>query len=244
MIAWLCLVLGGLVLLIGWGLLQPPDDERRRRASGDRLELRGRVVLDDRRQTIVAPFSKREVVWLRVDVDEVQRSPHGAWDVRVHMHDDTRSVAFHVEDEAGRRTHVSLESADVHLPRHLVMDQTAVQTAPPEALSYLTQTNIDPLDRAGFAKKMWFYERALCVGDDVLLVGRATPERTEVESYRSAERQAQRVARVGPENELVVNKTTDARLLATVRPFRSLGWSMAVLGAVSVLLGLAVYARG
>src|SRR4051812_28285171 len=125
-VAWLCSLLGGMVLLIGCALLQPDGDERRRRRlmtgatsepvpSGDgaAFVVRGRVVLEDDARMLVAPFTQREVVWLRVDVDEAQRSPEGAWEVRVHVHDETRSIPFFVDDGLGGRVRVSLENADV-----------------------------------------------------------------------------------------------------------------------------------
>jgi hypothetical protein len=246
MIAWLAVLLGGLVLMLGWALLQPETEEDRRKRLGgpERIELRGRVVSDERSAPLIAPFSKREVVWLRVDVDEVQRSPLGAWDVRVHVHDDTRCVPFCLEDAAGVRTRIALDGAQVSVPRQQVMNQTVVQAAPPEALAYLAATNISPIDRADLGKKMWFYERAIRVGDELLVIGRAAPDSARIERYRTSDPRFDLAAGLGPEHDLVVTKTTDARLLATVRPFRSLGWSMAIVGAASVLLGLLAFFRG
>jgi hypothetical protein len=257
-VAWLCLLLGGLVLLIGWALLQPDaDDERRRKrilrgkttrirdaADDTVIEIRGRVTVDDPASLLVAPFSKREVVWVRVDIDETKRSAMGAWEVRVPVHDRTRCIPFFLDDGSGTRARVSLDDAHVLLPRQLVMDQTPLCAAPPEALAYLGSAGIAALDRADTEKKLWFYERAIRVGDELLVVGRARPERTSIEDYRTADRCLHLTAGVGPDDELVVTKLTEARLLASVRPSRPLGWSFTVLGALALVAGVIAVVRG
>jgi hypothetical protein len=256
-VAWILFMLGSMATLVGYLLRAPVPEEERRRArvlatptkriadaEGEGLvELRGKVVLDDESKAIVAPFSDRRAVWLRVDVTHVfDKTQTGA-------HTETQSISFLIDDGSGQRARVELDEKDeVMVDWDLLATQTTNETAPAKAMAYLAKKRVSSKNRWGNDAKMWFRESLIAVGDEIFVIGPSRREAMRPEDgYREEATTRLVVERgegKGDEKEVLVTKLREPQLLSALRPYRTAGWIVLVLGALVGLYGASgVFAR-
>ena len=217
-----------LLLLLGGGkLLGTARNQRRRKRikqtptcpvsrapGGSRVEIYGQLTASEQ-GLIVAPFSGRQAVYIRVVVDEYrQQGKHGYWATIVNESD---ARDFFVDDGSGEPARVYVQGASFELNAQLVAKSGTFSNAPQHLEQFLKSRGKASTGIFGFNKSMRYSEEVLVPGDSLYALG---PSRRDAgPSTGSAFRTSQSsqlalFAHQGEENELLLTNLSEAQLLA------------------------------
>jgi hypothetical protein len=252
---WL-LIIGFITLIVGVSITftQLKNVRRRRRilatptspiaqASGNGpVEIKGRIVPSEQ-GVLVAPFSGRQAVWVRVIIQEWRQ--HGRSGSYVTVVNETDARVFNVDDGSGQHARVVAEGAHMMLDAQQVANSGTFKDASPHLLAFAASRGISTTSWLGLNKGMRFTEELLVPGDSLYALG---PSRREAgppvsDGYRMGPgSQLVLFSGVGEEHELILTNKTEEQITGKLLHGFIGGAVAAGLGVLFVLAGTVMLA--
>jgi hypothetical protein len=185
-------VVGAIVILANLGnmrrrrrILDTPTSPIAQASGHGPVEIKGRVSPSEQ-GVLLAPFSGRHAVWIRICVQEHRRrGKNSYWHTVLN---ETESRPFYVEDGSGQHARIIPDGSNVMLDRDHIASSGTFNDPPPHLQAFLQSRGLSPTSWLGFNKSLRYQEEVLCPGDSVFALG---PSRREAgpptpEGYRGA----------------------------------------------------------
>ena len=225
------LVIGGIVFVIGVILLLTGIPNLRRRAriiatptsaiaqapGNGPVEIKGKIVASEQ-GVIMAPFSGRQAVWVRVTVQEKRSTGRSSYWATVVKETDGRP--FMVDDNSGQQARVLPPGANVILDSQQVASSGTFKDAPQHLEGFLASRGLKSTSFLGFNKAMRYEEQVLVAGDNLYAIG---PSRREAgppvhDGYRMVPgSQLVLYAGAGGPGELILTNKSEEQLISKLR---------------------------
>jgi hypothetical protein len=200
------------------------------------VEVKGRIAASEQ-GLVVAPFSARQGVWIRVIVQERRsRGKSSYWATVVNEMD---SRHFFVDDGSGQMARVVPPGANVILESQAVANSGTFRDAPPHLEAFLNARGLKSTSWLGMNKQMRYEEQILAPGDNLYAIGQSRRQAGPPVSdgYRMVPgTQLVMYAAPGAEGELILTNKTEEELVKRLR------WGFVggvICAGLAVLLGVA-----
>jgi hypothetical protein len=253
------LVIGGIVFVIGVILLLTGIPNLRRRAriiatptsaiaqapGNGPVEIKGKIVASEQ-GVIMAPFSGRQAVWVRVTVQEKRSTGRSSYWATVVKETDGRP--FMVDDNSGQQARVLPPGANVILDSQQVASSGTFKDAPQHLEGFLAARGLKSTSFLGFNKAMRYEEQVLVAGDSLYAIG---PSRREAgppvhDGYRMVPgSQLVLYAGAGGPGELILTNKSEEQLISKLRMgflagavLSGLGFAAGGAGVIMQMLGV------
>lgn len=193
------LIFGGIVLLIGGivaivniknlkrrsRILNTPTSPIAQAPGNGPVEIQGRILASEH-GVVMAPFSGRHCVWVRITVQELRRRGRSSTWVTVINESDGRP--FFVDDGSGGYARVSPMGAHIILDKHKIASSGTFNDASPHLEAFLQSRGIQSTSFFGFNKQMRYEEEVLSPNDPLYAIGpsRRDPGPPVGDGYRNA----------------------------------------------------------
>jgi hypothetical protein len=178
------------------------------------VEVKGRIAPSEQ-GLVMAPFSGRHAVWVRVVVSERRSTGRSTYWAQIVNEVDGRM--FFIDDGSGQYARVIPNNANVILDRQGVAGSGTFNDAPPHLEAFLRARGLSSTGWFGFNKAMRYSEEVLAPGDPVYALGpsRREPGPPVSDGYRMVPSSQLVMFRgVGAEGELILTNKTEDQLVS------------------------------
>lgn len=223
------LIGGGVIFLIGAiiALVNIKNMKRRSRiiatptspiaqaAGNGPVEIKGRVVPGDQ-GVVMAPFSGRTGVWVKIQVQEYRSSGRsGYWATLL---DELDHRPFYVDDASGQLARIDANGANVIVDTHTVASSGMFSDAQPHIQQFLASRGISTTSWIGMNKRMRFSEQVILPDGPIYAIGpsRREPGPPVNDGYRMVPGNQLVMYALGGDGpgELIVTNRTEEQLVS------------------------------
>jgi E3 Ubiquitin ligase len=210
-----------------------------RQAMGGLVEIKGHIAPSEKGH-LVAPFSGREVVWVRFTLEGFT----GTSSSKKVVLSEVYCRPFFVDDDSGEVARILPQGANVVVDKAVVSSSFRQQPPPPHIEDFMRASGLSSTDFFGVRKTMSYIEELLAPGDALYAVGpsRRDPGRPVSDGTGVApSSQLVMYADPGAHGELILTNKSEEQLVSRLlRPF-VLGLICTGVGALAFLAFLAAY---
>ncbi len=248
------LIVGGVLLLIGvivtlsnlknWKrrqrILNTPTSPIAQAPGNALVEVKGRIGPGEQ-GLVMAPFSGRQCVWVRVLVQELRSTGRSSYWATVCNETDGRP--FYVDDGSGQMARIHPQNANIILDRQGIGSSGTFNDPPPHLQAFLASRGLSATTWLGFNKSMRYEEEVLAAHDPLYALGPSTRSAGPPvqDGYRNAPgTQLEMYVMPGPAGELILTNKTEEQLVSKLFWGFVIGLVMMGMGLLAGLLGVAL----